>query len=77
MEKILSDILNIPEEEINDETSPANTESWDSFNGLMIASALEKTYNISFTMEEVSNVKCVGDIKINLKRHGIYEEKLQ
>ncbi len=68
---ILSKILDIDENIITDETSPRNTETWDSFNALMIVSELENTFNIHFTMDEVTAVTCVGDIKEALKRHGI------
>jgi len=68
---ILSKVLGIDEASITDNTSPANVESWDSFNGLMLVSELEKEFNVKFTMEEVISVKCVGDIKKSLKRHGI------
>lgn len=68
---ILSKILEIDENDITDETSPGNVETWDSFNGLIIASELENVFNVKFTMEEVASVKCVKDIKDTLKRHGI------
>lgn len=68
---ILSKILNIPESEITDQTSPDNTENWDSFNGLLIVSELENTFNVNFTMDEIREVKCVKDIKASLKSHGV------
>ena len=37
----------------------------------MLVSELEKTFDVKFTMGEVTAVKCVGDIKECLKRHGI------
>ncbi|MDD4910394.1 MAG: acyl carrier protein [Candidatus Omnitrophica bacterium] len=76
LKRILSKVLNIPEESIGDETSPAKVESWDSFNALLIVSELESSYSISFTMEEVTGVKCVADIKRQLIRHGIHESEI-
>lgn len=76
LKKILSHVLQIPEEQINEQTSPDNTESWDSFNGLMIVSELESNYNVSFTMGEIAGVKCVADIKKSLKNHGIDENEI-
>ena len=67
----LSKVLGIEEDAITDETSPINAESWDSFNGLMLVSELEKEFNVRFTMEEITAVKNVGDIKESLRRHGI------
>lgn len=71
VKNILSKILEIDENDITDETSPGNVETWDSFNGLMIASELENVFNVKFTMEEVTSAKCVKDIKDTLIRHGI------
>lgn len=71
LKSILSRILNIKESAINDETSPDNIESWDSFNALMLISELENEFKIKFSMDEVIAVKCVKDIKGSLKRHGV------
>jgi len=71
LKAVLSKVLGIAPDSINDKTSPANVESWDSFNGLMLASELEKEFNVKFTMEEVVSVKNVRDIKESLKKHGI------
>lgn len=68
---LLSRVLDIDIITITDETSPDNTETWDSFNGLMMVSELENEFNVHFTMDEVVSVTCVMDIKEALKRHGI------
>lgn len=71
LNKILSSVLEISESAITDGTSPENVASWDSFNGLMLVSALEKNFKIKFTIDEVIAVKNVHDIKEALKKHGI------
>lgn len=76
LKTILSKVLEIDEKVINDATSPTNTETWDSFNGLMLVSELEKNYNVQFTMDEVTVVKCVGDIKKALRKHNIKDEEI-
>jgi|TARA_X000001036_G_C20500159_1_gene733524 acyl carrier protein len=68
---LLSRILDINIDNISDETSPDNTENWDSYNGLMMVSELESEFNVHFTMDEVVEVKNVGDIKAALIRHNI------
>ena len=71
---ILCKVLGIVENSITDKTSPSNVESWDSFNGLLLVSELEKEFSVKFTMDEITSVKCVADIKDALKRHGIKAE---
>lgn len=75
LKSILSKVFGINEDMITDDTSPDNVETWDSFNGLMLVSELENSFNLKFTMEEVTSVKCVKDIKETLKRHGIKIEE--
>lgn len=71
LKQILSKVFQIDENQINDETSPDNTETWDSFNGLMLVSEVEEGFNIKITMDEATSVTCVKDIKEVLKRHGV------
>lgn len=71
LKAILSKVFGIEENKITDDTSPNNVETWDSFNGLMLVSELEREFNVKFTMEEVTSVKCVKDIKEVLKKHGV------
>jgi len=73
LKKILSVVLEIDEDKITDETSPENTENWNSFNGLMLVSELENHYNVKFTIQEVTAVRCVRDIKESLRKHGVKE----
>ncbi len=71
LNSILVKVLGAKEDQINDETSPDNVSNWDSFNGLMLVSELESGFKIKFTMDEVTSVKCVGDIKLALTKHGV------
>ena len=68
---IISKVMDVPESEINDQTSPENIESWDSFHGLVLVDELENNFNIKFTIEEVADVQNVGDIKRHIKNHNI------
>jgi len=76
LKKIITQVLEIPAEKITDKTSPDNTPSWDSFNGLMLVSELEKAFGVSFTMAEVVAVKRVADIKKYLKKHGVKTDEI-
>ena len=68
---VLAKVLQVDPGSITDETSPANTPSWDSLNALMLLSALEEAFSVSFTMEEAMSVRHVGDIKRALARHAV------
>lgn len=71
LEEVLAHVLAIDTAAVTDDTGPHNVESWDSFNGLMLITELEKNFGVSFDLEEVAGVKNVRDIKRILKNHGI------
>jgi acyl carrier protein len=68
---LISNVLSIDLDSIKDSTSPENTESWDSFNALVLVSELEDEFNVHFSMEEIYSVTCVKDIKDALIRHSV------
>ncbi len=69
--QVLSKILDLDESRITDKTSPDNVETWDSFTGLMLVTALEEEFKVEFTMTEVRQIKNVGDIKSLLIKHKV------
>lgn len=71
LKPLIARVLQVEEGRITDETSPANLETWDSFNALMLVSELESEFKVQFTMDEVRSVTCVRDIKESLRKHGV------
>jgi len=71
---LLSRILEIHKDEINDEISPINTPTWDSFNAIMMIAELEKASGVRFDMADLMAVKNVGDIKKILDKYKIKYE---
>ena len=67
---IISRVMSVPVSQINDQSSPETIERWDSFNGLVLVDELEAEFQIKFTLDEVLDVKNVGDIKKYLRKHG-------
>jgi len=63
LKEILSKILEIDKNKINDKSSPDNIESWDSFNHLLIISEIEKELGISIDMGKVGEIRTFGDLK--------------
>jgi len=69
--EIIAKVFSIPESDVNDDSSPENIESWDSFNGLVLVDELENYFKVKFTISEITDVKNVSDIKKYLKSHGV------
>lgn len=68
-EEILRKIEEIFKTELEDdsmqityESSTNNVDKWDSMNNLIIISAIEKEFNISFPLDVIFDAKNVGDL---------------
>ncbi len=68
--QIISKVMNVPIEEINDESNPSTISNWTSFNGYVLLYELESNFNVKFSIDEAMDVKNVLDIKRHLKNHG-------
>lgn len=68
---LISKILGVPQNEINDESSPQTISSWTSFKGYVMLYELEQKFNVKFSIDEAMMVKKVGDIKLHLQHHGV------
>ena len=71
LRQILATVLAIDPAAITPETSPQNVPSWESFNGLLLVTELEKGFGVSFTVDDIMAVKNVGDIVAALKKYGV------
>ncbi|MGI0004063.1 MAG: acyl carrier protein [Candidatus Nitrosotenuis sp.] len=70
---IISQTLNVPVSEINDESGPETVESWDSFNLYVLLDEIETAYNVKFNLDETLEIKSVGHFKKLLQKHGVAE----
>ncbi len=68
---IIAKVMDIPINEVNDNSSPETISSWDSFNSYILLDELESEFKTEFTIDEVTETKNVSDIIKHLKAHGI------
>jgi acyl carrier protein len=52
-------------------TSPNEVERWDSLQHIALIRALETTFSIRLSMDEMMEIRSVGDIEKVLERHGV------
>ena len=64
-------MLDVPESEINDQTSPETVKSWDSLKLYMLIDDIETEFNVKFILEEILQIKNVGHFKKLLANHGV------
>ena len=68
---MISNIMNLPINTLNDQSGPENIKNWDSFNGLVLVDEIENYFNVKFSLEEIIDVKTISDIKRHLKNHNV------
>ena len=69
--EIVARVFNVPINEINYESNPENIENWDSFTGYVLLDEIETNFNVTFTMDELLEIKKIDDFKNILKKKGI------
>lgn len=69
--ELFSLTLNIEPGRLTDDTSPANTEAWDSLANMLLIAGIEETYEVELTTSEIESMKCLGDVRGVLSRHGV------
>jgi acyl carrier protein len=62
VKRVMSDILNIPEEQITEDTASDNTDGWDSANHIQLVIALEEEFSIAFDVKEFEAMLSYADI---------------
>ncbi len=67
---IISKVMDVPESEINDQTSPETVKAWDSLNLYVLIDDIETEFNVKFILEEILEIKNVGHFKKLLANHG-------
>ena len=57
--------------DLRQETSRADVKRWDSLQHVALVAALESTFGISLSMDEMLEIASVRDIQKILARHGV------
>lgn len=56
---------------VNDNTTAADIEDWDSLEHINLIVAVEKAFNVKFNAGEIHTLKCVGDmVNLILEKQG-------
>jgi len=69
--EMISNIMSVPIDTLNEQSGPETIKNWDSFNGLVLVDEIENYFNVKFSLEEIIDVKTISDIKRHLKNHNV------
>jgi acyl carrier protein len=76
---IAADILEVKSGALSAESSPETVESWDSVHHLNLVLALEESFGLQFSPEEMDEMKTIGRIaaivESNIRESNIGESK--
>jgi acyl carrier protein len=61
--RVVSDVLGVPIEKVNDESSPDTIQAWDSLSHINLILALEAEFTISLSPDDVLEMLSVGLIR--------------
>lgn len=67
LQEIFRDIFDDEELEIREEMSAEDIEDWDSLAQINLIIAIEKEFGVKFNLEEVSKLKNIGEMLIQIK----------
>ncbi len=71
LREIVAKVLILEENDVNDAVSRENTESWDSLAHLMLITEVESAFGVTFSDEDIIEIKTVGDLKSKLRKLGV------
>ena len=63
VDAIIATIFQCSADDLKDEDTPETIKAWDSMAHIILLSALEEEFSISFSETEMAAIKTVGDIR--------------
>lgn len=68
---IVSAVLGVPIDRVDDGLSPETTDTWDSLNHINLISALEQEFGVTFPTDSLADAQSVPQLKTLLSEHGV------
>ena len=71
LQKVFASVLDVPMESLNEETSPDNTEQWDSLAAMHLVSAIEDAFTVSLGTRDIMRMTSIGIARDVLRAKGV------
>ena len=68
--EIFRDLLDLGAGQLSEDFSRETVENWDSLNHLRLVTAVEETYGIDMTMDEVTSIASIADVQRIIDRRA-------
>jgi len=67
----IAEVLGVKHSEVGPDTGPGVISKWDSLAHIQLVAAIEETYEVQMSTEEIINLYSVSDIATLLKGKGV------
>jgi acyl carrier protein len=71
LEDLVATVLDIDRSSLNDTSSPASLDSWDSLAHVELITTVEETYDVILTTAEMRRADSIGELRRILQSKGI------
>lgn len=71
LEGVLAEVLDLPEDDIGEETGRDTTAEWTSLAHVQVVTAVEGAFGVTLTTREISEVTTVGRLRAVLRTKGV------
>jgi len=71
LEELVSMVLELPAEQVDEATGPATLKTWDSRRHIQLITALEEAYQVTFSTAEIKAMSSVGAVRRLLDERGV------
>jgi acyl carrier protein len=68
---VFAEGLQLPADSLNDDTSPENTEQWDSLAAMTLVMLIEDTFAIKLSTREIMKMRTIGAARKVLQSKGV------
>jgi len=68
--ELFSGVLNVPVDNLNDDSSPDNIDSWDSMSAMHLVSAIEAAFAVQLSTREIMRMSSIGLARSTLRDKG-------
>lgn len=69
--QLFSEVLNVPVEKLNDDSSTENTRQWDSLAAMHLVAAIESRFNVTLSTKEIMKMSSIGLARKVLKEKNV------
>jgi len=69
--QVFAEGLQLPAESLSDDTSPENTEQWDSLAAMSLVMLIEDTFSVRLSTREIMKMSTIGAARAVLQGKGV------